>query len=136
MRSARPHESGACMPWRTIRSKLSGQGAFDAPMDGRQRRFLGFLTLMALGCLVLQAWTGETQLALHLTPLFLLVSLLLSGHYVAEDRIVEVILARRILRTRVRRARWAQLHETVVVSLLDRSPLCRRGPPARLALVA
>jgi len=56
---------------------------------------------MALGCLVLQALIGDAQLVLHLTPLFLIVSLLLSGHYVAEDRIVEARLA---LRPRPRRA--------------------------------
>ena len=103
-------------------------------MDRRQRRFLAFLTLMALGCLVLQAVTGDTQLALHLTPLFLLVSLLLSGHYVAEDRIVEAWLASRPPAARARRARWALPRGAALVSLLDRSPLCERGPPALHAL--
>jgi hypothetical protein len=102
-------------------------------VDRRQRRFLTILTLMAVGCVVAQALTGETQLALHLTPLFLLVSLLLSGHYVAEDRIVEAWLARRPKRLQRRRARWALPRELALTSLLDRSPLSRRGPPARLA---
>jgi heme A synthase len=105
-------------------------------VDRRQRRFLACLTLMALGCLVLQAVTGETQLVLHLTPLFLLVSLLLSGHYVAEERIVAAWLALRPPATRGRRARWALPRNAAVVSLLDRSPLCRRGPPALGALAS
>jgi hypothetical protein len=102
-------------------------------VDRRQRRFLAILTLLGLGCLAVQAITGETQLVLHLTPLFLLVSLLLSGHYVAEDRIVEAWLAARPHRARPRRARWTLKRDTALVSLLDRSPLCRRGPPARRA---
>src|SRR3954468_16205006 len=99
----------------------------------RQRRFLTILTALALGCVLLQGLTGETQLALHLTPLFLLVSLLLSGHYVAEDRIVEAWLARRPARLRRRRARWALPRELALTSLLERSPRCERGPPARFA---
>lgn len=105
-------------------------------MDHRQRRFLGLLTSMALGCLVVQALTGETQLALHLTPLFVLVSLLLSGHYVAEDRIVEAWLACRPPAPRVRRARWTLRRDGALASLLERSPLCERGPPAPLALAS
>ena len=102
-------------------------------MDRRQRRFLAALTLMALGCLVLQAVTGDAQIALHLTPLFLLVSLLVSGHYVAEDRIVEAWLAARPPATRIIRARWTQRRDAALASLLDRSPLSERGPPALLA---
>jgi hypothetical protein len=105
-------------------------------VDRRQRRFLGLLTLMALGCMVVQAATGETQLALHLTPLFLLVSLLLSGHYVAEDRIVEAWLASRRPAPRIRRARWALRRDAALTSLLERSPLCRRGPPWARALAS
>ena len=104
-------------------------------MDRRQRRFLACLTLLALGCLVVQALTGDMQLAFHLTPLFLLVSLLLSGHYVAEDHIVAGWLAARPPARR-RRARWTLHRETPLASLLDRSPLCRRGPPALRALAA
>ena len=54
----------------------------------RQRRFLIFLTALAAFAAVLQAVTGVGQLALYLTPLFLIAALLLSGHYLGEDRIV------------------------------------------------
>ena len=87
-----------------------------------------------MACLVVQAATGETQLVLHLTPLFVLVSLLLSGHYVAEDRIVEAWLAAQPPAPRIRRARWALRRDVALTSLLERSPLSRRGPPARGAL--
>jgi hypothetical protein len=94
-----------------------------------QRRFLTALTALAVVAVVLQAVTGQQELALHLTPLFLIVALLLSGHYVAEDRIVEGWLARRPSAARRIRARWPAGRETALPSLLDRSPLCRRGPP-------
>jgi hypothetical protein len=89
---------------------------------------------MAAGCLVLQALVGDPQLTLHLTHLFVLVALLLSGHYVAEDRIVEGWMASRPPAARVRRARWALRRDVALASLLDRSPLCERGPPALAAL--
>jgi len=88
---------------------------------------------MALGCLVLQALIGDAQLVLHLTPLFLIVSLLLSGHYVAEDRIVEARLALRPRPRRAPRAPRPAGRELALASLLERSPQCRRGPPAAAA---
>ena len=97
----------------------------------RQRRFLIWLTVLALACAGLQALTGVSELALYLTPLFLLASLLLSGHYVAEERIV----ARwRRGRPRPRRAAEPRCRPAAAVrplsTLLERSPLTRRGPPA------
>ena len=46
----------------------------------RHRRFLAMLTALSLVCVVLQAVTGLSELVLHLTPLFLIAALLLSGH--------------------------------------------------------
>lgn len=89
---------------------------------------------MALLAAGLQAALGETQLVLYLTPLFLIASLLLSGHYVAEERIIRAWLAARPRRVRHRRARWAIREERFGASLLERSPLCRRGPPAALPI--
>ena len=106
-------------------------------MDGRQRRFLMWLTALSALCLVAQALTGVAELTLYLTPLFLIAALLLSGHYVAEDAIVRGWLGRP--RPRIRRSvpQVRRPHTAVLVrSLLERSPQCRRGPPAGLPLAA
>ena len=44
------------------------------------------MALLALACAVLQAVSGDAQLVLHLTPLFLIGGLLLAGRYVGEER--------------------------------------------------
>jgi hypothetical protein len=92
------------------------------------RRFLTILTALAALCLVAQGVAGVPELTLYLTPLFLIGALLLSGHYVGEDAIVRgwrgvVRLARRsVPRVSIPGAR-------AFSSLLERSPLRRRGPP-------
>ena len=91
---------------------------------------------MALVAAVLQGVLGQTELVLYLTPLFLITTLLLSGHYVAEERIIRAWLAARPRVARPRRARWTLHGEAFVASLLERSPLCRRGPPALRALAS
>ena len=103
----------------------------------RHRRFLGMLTALSLVCVVLQAITGIPELVLYLTPLFLLAALLLSGHYVGEERIVAGWRGgrdgryRRIAASRPHLRRWLPL-----ASLLARSPRTLRGPPALLAVPA
>lgn len=104
-------------------------------MDSRQRRFLISLTALAVLCLVVQALTGVSELALYLTPLFLIATLLLCGHYVGEDHIV-----RRWLQGTPRSRRSAPRVTIPVAtklhSLLERSPLCERGPPRAVAPLA
>jgi hypothetical protein len=102
-------------------------------MDARQRRFLVLLTMLSLVCVAAQAVTGVSELALFLTPLFLIAALLLSGHYVAEDRIVAGWRGQRSTRTRRRAARPHLRRELPLASLLARSPRSLRGPPALLA---
>jgi len=104
-------------------------------VDGRQRRFLLVLALLAVACGAAQALTGMSDLVLYLTPLFLITALLLSGHYVAEDRIVAA------WRSRVRRprahpgvSRPRVCRERSLASLLERSPRSLRGPPAVVPL--
>ena len=101
----------------------------------RHRRFLGLLTALSLVCVVLQAITGIPELVLYLTPLFLIAALLLSGHYVAEERIVAAWRGRRggyALRAAASRPRLRR--ELPLASLLARSPRTLRGPPALLAV--
>jgi hypothetical protein len=61
-------------------------------------------------------------------PLLVVASLLLTGRYVGEDR----ILAARATAPRVRapKVRWSRRHAAAVVSLLERAPRTLRGPPA------
>ena len=100
-------------------------------VNGAQRKFLAFLTALAVLAAVAQGMSGVTELALYLTPLFLIAALLLSGRYVAEDRIV-----RRWRRSVPRRAsrrvrgRWRPLVEASPVSRLGHGPRPQRGPPA------
>jgi hypothetical protein len=88
------------------------------------------MTVLALAGAALQAATGDPQLVLHFTPLFLLGGLLLAGRYVGEDRIVARWRAA-VARPRVRQApvRWQKHAERALGSVLERSPLALRGPP-------
>jgi hypothetical protein len=100
-------------------------------VDRVQRRFLACLTALAALAALAQGLSGVGELALYLTPLFLIAALLLCGRYVAEERIVRRwragLPARRPRRVR---GRWQTVRERPLVSLLERSPRLERGPPA------
>ena len=101
---------------------------------GLRRRFLGCLTVFAVLAAAVQAMSGMTELALYLTPLFIIAALLLCGRYVAEERIVRrwrASVPRR--RPRRVRGRWRPVVAEPFVSLLERSPRLERGPPALAA---
>ncbi len=107
-------------------------------MLGPQRRFLLCLTALAALCVAAQAITGVSELALYMTPVFLITALLLSGRYVAEDRIVArwraaVAVARR---PRPRAVRWRPRAVHRLRSQLLEGSFAVRGPPARLAPAA
>jgi len=103
-------------------------------VDRLQRRFLACLTAFAVLATVAGGMSGIGELALYLTPLFLIAALLLCGRYVAEDRIVRrwrsTAPARR---TRAVRGRWRPVAEAPLASLLERSPRLERGPPALIS---
>jgi hypothetical protein len=94
-----------------------------------QRRFLGVLTVLAALVAVAQAVSGVPELALYLTPLFLLALLLLSGRYLGEDAIVRAWRGARRVARRIRVRRTPVPAAPLVSSRLERSPLSRRGPP-------
>jgi hypothetical protein len=103
-------------------------------VDGVQRRFLACLTALAAVAALVQGMSGMTELALYLTPLFLIAALLLCGRYVAEDRIVRrwrALVPQR--RRRRARAHRRPITHQAFVSLLERSPRLERGPPAVVA---
>jgi hypothetical protein len=105
---------------------------------GPQRRFLLCLTALAALSVGAQAVTGVSELALYLTPLFLIASLLLCGRYVGEEKIVArwraaVAVVRR-LRRRV--VRWRPRSLPVLRSQLLEGSFDVRGPPAQAAPVA
>jgi hypothetical protein len=100
-------------------------------VEGNQRRFLVCMTVFALLAAVAQGVSGMSELALYLTPLFLIAALLLSGRYVGERKIVQRWRANMPHRRPRRvRGRWQAVSETPLVSLLERSPRLDRGPPA------
>jgi hypothetical protein len=100
-------------------------------VDRHQRRFLACLTAVAVLVAVAQGLSGISELTLYLTPLFVLAALLLSGRYIAEDRIVQhwrgTAPQRRVRRTR---SRWAAVANTPLATRPLRTPRLERGPPA------
>ena len=99
----------------------------------RQCRFLMFLTALAVLAAVLQAVTGVGQLVLYLTPLFLIAALLLSGHYLGEDRILARWRASAPPRPRRRAQRWRPRAVLPLRSVFEHGSFGVRGPPAPLA---
>jgi hypothetical protein len=99
-------------------------------MEGLQRRFLTCLTALAALSAVAQGISGVTELALYLTPLFLIAALLLCGRYVAEERIVRRWRGAAAPRRRRVACRWRAVAETPLASQLERSSRVSRGPPA------
>ena len=103
-------------------------------MDRLQRRFLACLTAFALLAALAQGMSGMTELALYLTPLFLIAALLLCGRYIAEDRIVRRWRAGSALpRARRVRGSWPTVAEAPLSSRLVHGPRPQRGPPALAA---
>src|SRR3954452_13580191 len=83
----------------------------------RQRRFLTAMAVLALAFALLQAVSGDAQLVLHLTPLFLVGGLLLAGRYVGDQRIVALWRgAVALVHRRPVRARWRACAERALAS--------------------
>jgi hypothetical protein len=78
-----------------------------------------------------QGVSGVSELALYLTPLFLIAALLLSGRYIAEDRIVRRWRGTApAQRPRRERGRWPAVAAVPPRLRLDGRPRPQRGPPA------
>jgi hypothetical protein len=105
---------------------------------GPQRRFLLCLTALAALSVAAQAITGVSELALYLTPLFLIAALLLCGRYVGEDRIVARWRAAVAVLRRPRRrtVRWRPLYVRALRSQFLEGSFGVRGPPVQAAPVA
>ena len=100
-------------------------------MDRSQRRFLAWLTAMAVLVALAQGVSGIRDLTLYLTPLFLIAALLLSGRYIAENRIVRRWRGTRPApRPRRETGRWPAVAAVLPPSRLDGRPRPQRGPPA------
>jgi hypothetical protein len=101
-----------------------------------QRRFLAYLTALAGAIVAAQAVTGVTQHALYLAPLFLIAALLLSGHYIGEDRIVARLRGAARPRSRRRTQHWRPRGVLPLRSVSQQGSFGVRGPPASLAPAA
>jgi hypothetical protein len=98
---------------------------------GPQRRFLLCLTALAAATAAVQGFTGVTQLALFLAPLFVIAALLLCGRYIGEERIVARWRAAVAVRRPRRRAvRWRPRTARRLRSQLLQGSFGVRGPPA------
>jgi hypothetical protein len=105
-------------------------------VQGPQRRFLLCLTALAALCVAAQAVTGVSELALYMTPAFLIAALLLSDRYVGEERIVARWRAAASRRPRRRAARWRPRAVLALRSQHLEGSFAVRGPPALLAPAA
>ena len=85
-----------------------------------------------------RAITGVSELALYLTPLFLIASLLLCGRYIGEEKIVARWRAAVAVTRRPRRraVRWRPRTLPAVRSQLLEGSFDVRGPPAQVAPAA
>ena len=66
-------------------------------------------------------------------PLLVVASLLLTGRYVGEERILAARASRVAPRVRAAKVIWSRRHAAALVSLLERAPRSPRGPPALAA---
>jgi hypothetical protein len=87
-----------------------------------RRHALAFALAAALLVAAVGPWAG---------PLLIVASLLLTGRYVGEERILAARLPRRA--PRAARALWSRRHALALGSLLERAPRSKRGPPALAA---
>jgi hypothetical protein len=118
--------------------RLSAGGVARLLAVVKQRRFLSCLTALAVLCAVLQGLTGLSELALFMTPLFVIGALLLSGRYVGADRIAARWRATVGLpgRKRRRAGRWRARAVLPLRSLHEQGSFGVRGPPALSAPAA
>lgn len=105
-------------------------------MGTAQRRFLICMTMAAMVCAAAGGVLHVAELALYLTPCFLIVALLLSGRFVGEERIVRRWRTRLPPPARRARPRWISFPAPALRSLLERDPATRRGPPVPALLAA
>lgn len=73
------------------------------------------------------------EMALYAAPFLAIVGLLLSGRYVAEERILAFYRSRPRPRRLSASRRWPSIAELPFSAGLERAPWSLRGPPARLA---
>ena len=73
------------------------------------------------------------QIPLYAAPFLAIVGLLLSGRYVAEERILAVYRSQPQTRRRKVAQRWPSIGELPFSAGIERAPWSLRGPPARVA---
>jgi hypothetical protein len=72
------------------------------------------------------------EMALYAAPFLAIVGLLLSGRYVAEERILRVYRSQPQPRRRRVARRWPSIAELPFSAGVERAPWSLRGPPALL----
>ena len=73
------------------------------------------------------------EMALYAAPFLAIVGLLLSGRYVAEERILRIYRSLPRPKRRSATRRWPSIAELPFSAGIERAPWSLRGPPARLA---
>ncbi|MBE2316508.1 hypothetical protein DVA67_011010 [Solirubrobacter sp. CPCC 204708] len=96
--------------------------------------FAGAAFMVALSVANVVAGNASAmEMALYAAPVLAIVGLLLSGRYVAEERILAVYRSQPRVRRSKPARRWASIAELPFSAGLERAPWSLRGPPARCA---
>jgi hypothetical protein len=82
---------------------------------------------------VLAGNASALEMALYAAPFVAIVGLLLSGRYVAEERILAARRTPPPPRRRTIARRWSSIAELPFSAGIERAPWSLRGPPARVA---
>jgi hypothetical protein len=96
--------------------------------------FAGAAFMVALSVAnVIAGNASVIEMALYAAPFLVIVGLLLSGRYVAEERILAVYRSQPKPRRRKVAKRWPSIAELPFSAGIERAPWSLRGPPARVA---
>jgi hypothetical protein len=101
------------------------------PFSRRALIGVGAAFVLALAVVnVLTGKAGAVEMLLYAAPFLAVAVLLLSGRYVAEERILRVYRALPRARRRRSARRWPNRPELPFSAALERAPWSLRGPPA------
>jgi hypothetical protein len=85
---------------------------------------------LAAALVIALAFGGSSDIALYAMPLLVVGSLLLTGRFVGEERILALRAAPVARPRRAASRRWAPARPARARSLFARAPRTLRGPPA------
>ena len=119
-----------------LRARRGAPVQWPRSMSSSRRVFMfaGAAFMVALSVANVVAGNASViEMALYAAPFLAIVGLLLSGRYVAEERILAVYRSQPKPRRRKVAQRWPSIAELPFSAGIERAPWSLRGPPARVA---